>query len=240
VDFTNTVYEQPDSLKPAADKLKLEVRTAQNVRRTPAPGTTGVLANPKFLEALFASDTIRNKRNTEAIQIGPNQMVSGRIVTYTPAHQVPLAEVKDRVRDRVKAIQAAALAHKLGEERVAALRAAPDTAMSEAPQVVSRAQARDLPRALLDGILKAPAAKLPAIVGVDLGEQGYAAVRITKVLGRDPIAADATRAQSQYAQAWGDAEAQAYYAGLKARYKVEIKPDAVGAAASSAEGAASK
>ena len=240
VDFTNTVYEQPDSLKPAADKLKLEVRSAQNVRRTPAPGTTGVLANPKFLEALFATDTIRNKRNTEAIQIAPNQMVSGRIVTYTAAHQVPLAEVKDRVRDRVKAIQAAALAHKLGEERVAALRAAPDTAMSEAPQVVSRAQARDLPRALLDGILKAPAAKLPAIVGVDLGEQGYAAVRITKVLGRDPIAADATRAQSQYAQAWGDAEAQAYYAGLKARYKVEIKPDAVGAAASSAEGAASK
>ena len=34
VEFTNTVYEQSDSLKPVVDKLKLELRTAQNVRRT--------------------------------------------------------------------------------------------------------------------------------------------------------------------------------------------------------------
>jgi peptidyl-prolyl cis-trans isomerase D len=98
VDFTNMVYEQADSLKPAADRFKLEIRKAQDVKRTPGPGLSGPLASPKFLDALFAPDTIRNKRNTDAVETGPNQLVSGRIVRYSPAHTLPLAEVKDRVR----------------------------------------------------------------------------------------------------------------------------------------------
>src|SRR3989344_4472669 len=64
--FTNSVYEQADSLKPVADKLKLKVQTASSLTRTPAPGAVGPLANPKFLEALFSSDSVQNKRNTEA------------------------------------------------------------------------------------------------------------------------------------------------------------------------------
>ena len=62
--FSNTVYEQSDSLQPVADKLKLKIQTAKGVVRTPAPGTVGPLANPKFLEALFSSDSLENKRNT--------------------------------------------------------------------------------------------------------------------------------------------------------------------------------
>jgi len=242
VEFTNMVYEQPDSLKPAADKFKLELRTAQNVKRVAAPGTVGALANAKFLEALFGADALRNKRNTEAVEIAPNTMVSGRVLQYTAAHQLPLAEVKTRVRDRLATVQAAALARKLGEERLAALRAAPDTALTEPVLLVSRAQPREVQSTVLDAVLKAPAATLPAFVGVDLGEQGYAVAKVGKVLGRDPVAADATRGQTQYAQAWGDAESQAYYAALKSRFKVEIKADALKTSeqpASAASGAAS-
>jgi peptidyl-prolyl cis-trans isomerase D len=209
------------------DKFKLELRSAQNLRRTPAPGAGGALANPKFLEALFGNDAVRNKRNTEAVEIAPSTLASGRVLTYEAAHQLPLADVKARVRERVIAVQAAALARKLGQARLAELRAAPVTAMSEPSVTVSRAQPRDVPGPVLDAVLKAPTATLPAIVGVDLGEQGYAVAKIVKVLGRDPVTADAVRAQSQYAQAWGDAESQAYYAALKARFKVELKPDAL-------------
>ncbi|MEO8805405.1 MAG: SurA N-terminal domain-containing protein [Burkholderiaceae bacterium] len=237
VEFTNMVYEQPDSLKPAADKFKLELRTAQNVKRVAAPGTTGALANAKFLEALFGADALRNKRNTEAVEIAPNTMVSGRVLQYTAAHQLPLAEVKTRVRDRLATVQAAALARKLGEERLAALRAAPDTALTEPVLLVSRAQPREVQSTVLDAVLKAPAATLPAFVGVDLGEQGYAVAKLSKVLGRDPVAADAARGQTQYAQAWGDAESQAYYAALKSRFKVEIKADALKTSESAASAA---
>ena len=49
--------------------------------------------NAKFLQALFSEDTIKNKRNTEAIEVAPSTMISGRIVEYKPATVRPLAEV---------------------------------------------------------------------------------------------------------------------------------------------------
>ncbi len=235
--FSDMVADQPDSLKPVADKFKLELRTADRVLRTPVPGATGPLANPKFLDALFGNDAIVNKRNTDAVETAPNTLVSGHVMTHEAAHQLPLAEVKAKVRERVVAVQTAALARKLGEARLAALKAAPDTAMTDAAVVISRPQPHDLPPAVVDAVLKAPAAKLPAIVGVDLGDAGYAVAKITKVLPRDPVAADQVRGQTQYAQLWGEAEAQAYYTALKTRLKVEIKPDAL-PPADSASGAA--
>jgi len=226
VEFGDTVYEQPDSLKPAADKWKLEIKTAQRVTRTPVPGLTGPLANPRFLEALFSSDSTRDKRNTKAIDIGSNQLAAGRVVQYTAAHQLPFAEVKDKVRQQLAATQAAALAAKLGADRLAKARAAPGEAFAGQTLVVSRAQPRDLPRPLLDAIIKAPVAALPAFVGVSLGDQGYAVARIIKTAGRDPVVGDAAQAMSQYAQVWADAEAQAYYAALKSRFKVSISESA--------------
>ena len=238
VEFGDTVYEQADSLKPVAGKWKLDIKTAQHVTRAAAPGASGAVANAKFLEALFASDVSRDKRNTKAIDVGSNQLAAGRVVQFVAAHQLPLAEVKEKVRSRLAGMQAIAMAKKLGTERLTAMRAAPATALAETAQVVSRAQARDLPQALLDAILRAPAATLPALVGADLGDQGYAVARITKVAGRDPVAADPVKANSQYAQVWGDAEAQAYYAALKARYKVTI--DGAALAASREAAAASE
>jgi len=221
VAFSNMVEDQSDSLKPVVDKFKLELRTAQGVKRTPAPDATGPLANPKFLESLYGNDVVRNKRNSLAVDLGANQMAAGRVVKHEPAHQLPFGEVSARVRERLVASQAAALARKEGEARLAALQKAPETALSAAPVVVSRAQLRELPQPLVDAALKAPANSLPAVVGVDLGDQGYAVARLTKVLGRDPVAADPVRSQAQYAQAWSDAEAQAYYATLKGRFKAE-------------------
>jgi peptidyl-prolyl cis-trans isomerase D len=231
LEFTNMVYEQADSLKPAAEKFKLELRKADGVQRVPGAQASGPLGSAKFLEALFGSDAVRNKRNTEALEIAPNQLVSGRIVQYSPAQQRPLADVKGLLRDVVAARQAAALAAKEGQARLAQLRAAPDTPMSEPSLVVSRAQPRELPRPVIDAALREPASKLPALAGVDLGPQGYAVVKLTKVLGRDPAAGDEMRAKSQYAQAWADAETQAYYAALKTRLRAS---QIVGAASSAA------
>ena len=60
--FTNGVYEQSDSLKPVADKLKLEIRTAKNVHRQPHTGSArAMLANPKFLSALFCAGQHREE-----------------------------------------------------------------------------------------------------------------------------------------------------------------------------------
>jgi len=238
VEFSDTVYEQSDSLKPAADKWKLPIQTADRVTPAPAPGASGPLANPKFLEAIFSADAKRDKRNTKAIDLGANQLVAGRVVRYTPAQQRPFNDVKESVRTRLAATQAAALARKQGTARLAELRAAPGAALSGEPRAVSRASPNDVPGPLLDAVLRAPTSSLPTVVGVDLGEAGYAVARISKVLGRDPAAGKADQLRGQYAQLLAQAEAQAYYESLKARHKVEVHAVADALADAPADGAA--
>ncbi|MGL6110713.1 MAG: SurA N-terminal domain-containing protein [Rubrivivax sp.] len=233
--FTNTVYEQSDSLQPAIDKLKLEKRTA-TVRRTPAPGATGPLASAKLLEAVFANDAVRNKRNTDAVEVGPSQLASARIVEYTPARTLPLAEVKDQVRERLVAEQAAALARKEGQALLAQLQKGVDAGLPESA-IVGRASAQGVPRSVIDAVLGADASKLPVPVGVDLGDQGYLVARVAQVLPRDPAQATEQNLQGQYLQAVANAEAQAYLAALKTRYKAEIKASAA-AVDTAASGAA--
>ena len=221
--FSNTVYEQSDSLKPVADKLKLEIRTAQNVTRTPQPGAAGPLANPKFLAAVFSPDAVERKRNSEAVEVGPNQLVSGRIATYSPARTRPFEEVKAQVREQVVAAKAAELAKKEGEAKLAAWKAAPASAQLSAPEALSRQDAGKQPRAVIDAALRADPSKLPALVGVDLGRDGYAIVQVNKVLPREaPPAQQAQQEQQQYARAWAMAEAAAYYEVLKQRFKAQI------------------
>jgi peptidyl-prolyl cis-trans isomerase D len=221
-EFTNTVYEQSDSLKPIAEKLKLEIRTAKAVTRAPQQGAEGPLASPKLLEAIFSSDALRNKRNTEAVETQSNQLTAARVTEYRPAALRPLAEVRDLVKQRLVASQAAALARKEGEARLAAAKAAPATAFAQPAVTLSRAKADEVPREIVDAVLKAPATALPAVVGVDLQDRGFAVVRVTKVLGRDPVAADPKQAGAQYAQAWAAAESEAYYQSLKTRYKAKV------------------
>jgi peptidyl-prolyl cis-trans isomerase D len=230
-DFTNVVYEQSDALKPAADKFKLELRKAESVPRVPAPGASGPLASPKFLDALFGNDALRNKRNTDAVETAPNQLVSGRVVKYAPAHTIPLAEVKTRVREQLVAEQAAALARKDGEARLAQAGKDPKTALPVETVTVSRIDAKNLPREVIEASLKADAGKLPAATGVDVPGVGYAVIRITNVLPRDAAMADENAVKSQYAQAWSEAEMLAYYSALKTRFKVEVKEPAAAASA---------
>lgn len=220
--FSNTVYEQSDSLQPAAEKLGLEVRSAEGVTRTPGQSAQGALASQEFLAALFGDDALRNKRNTEAVEIGPNQLASGRMVEHTPARKQPLDAVRDEVRERLVADRAAALARKEGEEKLAQWKGGAPAEAFEPPVIVSREQSRTLPRSLIDAVMSTPANSLPAWTGVDFGEQGYAVVRIDKLLPRDPSQEDRQQLRQQYAQLWGAAEAEAYYAALRKRYKVEV------------------
>lgn len=221
--FSNGVYEQSDSLKPVADRLKLEIKTAGNVLRQPSVGATGPLANAKFLNALFSPDSIEKKRNTEAVEVGSNQLVSGRIVQYTPARILPLAEVKDSVRQRWLAQHGADEARKDGIAKLAAWKAAPTAAVLATPVLVSREQSQQLLPKLVDAALRADTNVLPSFTGVDLGTNGYAIVKVNKILPRNrPAEATATQERNQYGQQWTSAETLAYYNGLKDRFKVEI------------------
>ncbi|AVS73913.1 SurA N-terminal domain-containing protein [Paracidovorax cattleyae] len=223
--FSNTVYEQADSLQPVADKLKLKVQTASDVTRTPRPGAQGPLANGRFLEALFASDSVQNKRNTEAIETAPSTLVAGRIATYTPASTPAFDQVKARVRELFVAGRSAELARKEGEARLAAWKAAPASATGlGAPVTVSRDKPEGQPRPVVDAALQVNADTLPAFAGTALGAQGYAVIKVDRIVPRDPSdPVVARQQQQQYGEAEAQAEAMAYYELLKDRFKVQFK-----------------
>ena len=231
--FSNGVYEQSESLKPVADRLKLEIKTAASVTRQPPAGATGVLANAKFLNALFSPDAIEKKRNTEAVEVGPNQLVSGRIAQYTPTRTQPLAEVKNAVRQRWLAQHGAEEARKEGIARLAQWKSAPATATLASPVLVSREQPQQLPAQIVDAALRLDSGTLPAFTGVDLAAQGYFVVKVSKVVQRDvQPEANVKQERSQFSQWLAAAEAIAYYNGLKERFKAEIlvaKPAATNA-----------
>ena len=221
--FTNAVYEQSDSLKPVADKLKLDIKTATNVVRQAAPGTTGVLSNEKFVSAIFSSDSLSNKRNTEAVETAPNQLTAGRVVLHTPARTLPLSDVRQVVRERLVALQAAELAKKEGAARLAAWQADPAMPGMPAAMVLSREQPQSAAPQVLAAALRVDGKSLPAFVGVDLGARGYAVARINKVMSRTaPTEEIHKQERAQYSQWWTSAESQAFFSVLKEKFKTEI------------------
>jgi peptidyl-prolyl cis-trans isomerase D len=230
--FTNLVNKDTDNFKGVMGELKLKAQTA-TVLRNPAPDAKGPMASPKLLDAVFSSESIKSKQNTEAIEVGPNQLASARIVSHTPARVQALTEVTARVRERVMQQQAAAKARKAGEDKLAALKAADSTTGLPPAVMLSRSEAAGQPRPVVEAVLKADAAKLPQWLGVDLGTAGYAVVRLSAVKNRSPDAPEVTQLLPRYAQAWAGAESQAYYKALERRFKVKIEAAAAASAPAS-------
>jgi peptidyl-prolyl cis-trans isomerase D len=207
--FSNLVYEQADSLQPAADRLKLQIRKA-TVQRQPQASVTGVLANQRLLGALFDTESIDKKRNTEAIDTGSGQLVSGRVVQHMPARTLPLAEVRDQVRTRLVAQRSAELARAEGEKQLQAWKSGADAKGLGSAMVVSRENMQGLAQPALVAALSADPKNLPAWVGVNLADQGYAVVKVEKVLPRDVRPAQALSQEvQQYSQWWASAENEA-------------------------------
>lgn len=231
--FTNLVYEQADSLAPAAKALGLTVQTRSGLLRGGNPGDTSLLSNKKLLATVFNDDNLRQKRNTEAVETGVNQLVAARVLQHRPAQTRPLADVAAEVRNQLTQERALALAMAEGKARLAAWAADSASAKLAAPVVVSRAQPQGLSPKLVTASLTAAASNLPAWAGVELGGEGYAVVRVNKVLPREtPPEAQAQREQAELGQLWTQAETQAFVESLKSRFKVRIdvkKPVAAGA-----------
>jgi peptidyl-prolyl cis-trans isomerase D len=234
--FTNTVYEQSDSLKPAAEKFGLTIESADDVRRQPAPGAAPAspLASPRLLAALFGDEALRNKRNTEAIEIGPGRLAAARIVDYREPKRQPLDAVRELVRERVVAQEATALAKAAGEAVLAELKTGKgDPKAFGAPRTASRAAPAGLPQPAIEALFRMPADAAPAYAGVELGPQGYAVLQLVKAV--PPSAETVAQRQAAYDQQVGRVVAQQdvidYVEGLKARTKIVRHLDRLGAPA---------
>ncbi len=227
VTFSDLVYEQSDSLVAAAEKFGLTVHTQKGVSRSGPMDTkaASVLSSPKLLAAVFAEEAIRQKRNISAVETAPGQLVSARVLAHQPAAARPLKEVTPMVREVLLGQKALALAKAEGEARLATWKegSAPTGALLPAT-VVSRMQPQGIPARLLAAAMTAqPQNNAPAWAGVDLGDQGYAVVRVNKVLPREaPVAAQAQQERQQLNQLWAQAESKLFMQALRKRHEAVV------------------
>jgi len=182
--FSNLVFEQSGSLKPVADALKLELQQTAWVSRNGA-GAPALLNNAKFIQAVFAQEVVRDKRNTSAIEVAPNTLVAARALNYEAATPKAFEEVRAGIRQELVRKEAEKLAEQAGKDALAALSAGktPEATLNFSPaatltrQTVSGA----LPSELVDPAFKADPAKLPAYAGAALPGKGFGLVRVSKV-----------------------------------------------------------
>lgn len=221
--FTNMVYEQSDSLKPVADKLGLKIDIVERLTRKPNPALPKQAAynQPKFLAAIFADDAVKNKRNTEAVEVGPGILAAGRVIEYKPVSKIPLADVKSIVEGQVIAAEAEKLAREAGEKKLAELKAGGNGDFG-APKAVSRSNFNGVAGPVVAAVMKADANKLPAYVGVPTAGKGYSIYRISSVIDV-PADEEAVKAEKQQIEEFvASQEMTAYLGVVKKRAKAEF------------------
>lgn len=219
--FGNTVYEQSDSLQPAAEKWKLTAQKTDWLAR--GRKLAPPFDNAKLAAAVFSEDAVKHKRNTEAIEVAPATLVSARVAEYKPAALQPLDSVRGAIRARLQAESAAKLAVQDGEANLAALRKGEDPKLSwSAPRSYLRGAPLGLAADAAREVFKVDASKLPAYAGAAIPGGGFALYRISAV---KPAAADDQRAGAavqQYAAAIAGEEFAAWMANLRQKYPVTV------------------
>ncbi|WP_255592914.1 SurA N-terminal domain-containing protein [Bordetella sp. BOR01] len=238
--LTETVYDQRDSLQPAADALGLKLRSATGITRegllpaeqagaqaAAASPDAQLLDNPRVRQALFSPDVLRDKQNSGVIELSPDTMLAVRVTQVQPEHVPPLEKVSDSIRERLLDERAAEAARKAATTALEGWKADPATLPEGfgATTVVSRQQPRQLSQAVLDAAMRLPAQPLPGYAGVADGND-YVVVRLDKI---EPGAADESARDMlarQLGAAWGQAEDAAVLQMLRQQYQVKILPEA--------------
>ncbi|MFN7087607.1 MAG: SurA N-terminal domain-containing protein [Burkholderiales bacterium] len=220
--FSNLVFEQSESLKAAAELARTEIQKSGWITREHADDTR--LNHPKLLQAIFSEDVLKNKRNTEAVEVATGMLVAARVTEYKPAAVRPLAEVSAAIVKKLTLQQAAQLAAQEGRDKLEQLRQGKPVPVAwSAPQLVSRKDAKGLSAPVLRQAFKTDVSKLPAYGGVDDPRGGFILLKISRVVEPGKAAADQHKAVAEnLRQLVGQEEMTAYVASLRKKTDVKI------------------
>ena len=223
--FQNLVYEQAESLAPVAKTLGLKVETSPLVTREQAQQIA--MGNAKVVQALLSPESIAAKRNTDAIEVGPNALMAARLLEYKPSAPRPFDEVKEEIRKQLARQASGELAQKAGREKLALLeqgKSDRDVGLTFA-KAVTVARNRPQPGVPPDAVTKifqADPTKLPRYIGAPR-EGGFSIYRLVNVINPpDPEPARLASARKGLADARSREIFDAYIADLKGKAKVEI------------------
>lgn len=224
--FSNLVYENAQSLQPAAAGVKLSVRQSawMSAKTASPPFDNAVLSG-----ALFSPETIKSRQNTEAIEVKPGTLVAARVIEHRPTRVRPLAEVASEIEARLRAEQTARLLAQKGEATIASLTKGDEPGLNwSAFQVVGRQRSAALDPAAVKAAFTINADTLPAYAGVAQPDGSYRILRVTRVV--EPATIDPmllASLESGVTQAQQRSDMDAMIALVTAAQKVKIRPNAI-------------
>jgi len=233
--FHNLVYEQPDSLKPAAEALGLRVETSDWFTRS-GPGS-GIAAAPKVLEAAFSPEVLEQGRNSDSIEIGANSLIALRVVAHDPSHLRPLKEVRAEIEKALMNNLLATEAERLAQEAVKKLSeggsieaVARQYGMEIRPSRRYGRKTSGVEAPLLQALFKTahPNGTRPACGSADLADGAVAVFAVTRVLEPEKVdikSAEAATIRRTLEAHRGQEYYNDYRASLRQRAKINIYKD---------------
>lgn len=225
--FSNVVFEQSETLKPAAELAGTPVRQSGWITRSEAK--EAVLNQPRILQAIFSDEVLNNKRNTEALEVGRGVLVAARMIEHKPAAVKPFEDVQAEIVKALIQQRAAQLAAQEGREALEALKQGKTAALSwTGPQLMGRANAKGLPEAALRRLFKMPVGQLPAYAGVEGPQGGYYLLKVTKVVSPEKVPLEKQNAlAASLEEAASQAQLTAYVDHLRQKADVKIRKELI-------------
>ena len=219
-EFSNKVYEQSSSLDAVSKRFNLPIQKTDWISRN---DSDKFFKNEALMSALYSKESIKDHRNTEAIEVTPNNLISARVVDYKAQSTKPFADVKKNIEDYLKFESAKKMVASEGEAALKSLTDASRKIDWQPATLVDRKNTKGLSDAVVNHAYKMPTDKLPSYSGFIDGNNGYVIVKVNKVsFPNDSNEENKQAFASDYSEALSAEYLSAYLKGLKAKASVSV------------------
>ena len=217
--FSNMVYEQSESLQPVAERYGLTIQTAKGITRDHQDS----LLNPNVIEALYSFDVLEDKRNSNAIEVAANTLLSARVTAHHRQSVKSFDEVKSDIVDSLKNQKATEAAKAQGEKDIAALKAKKANGVKFGDKtIVSRERPGAYAYEVVTAALRPQAEKLPAYTGVQTPDGSYVVIEVQSAKKVEASPEQLAMRKAELAQLYSNPEQAAFISGLEAKFGTQI------------------
>jgi|TARA_B110000037_G_C17123010_1_gene506691 peptidyl-prolyl cis-trans isomerase D len=219
--FNNIVYEQSDSLKPAAEKFGIEIQDSQWLS---ADAASKFFNNNAFSQAVFDPIAISEKKNIAAIEVSPNNLISARVVDFKKSAPKSFEDAEEEIRNFLATRNSQKLLIEDGDNLILALKSGDKKIDWIDELVIDRIDKQGLSDPIVEAIFKINSTIIPNFEGIyDPNTEEYIIVRLNKTITddvTDELSVDIFK--DEYMQALTDEIDSAYTKDLREAASVKI------------------
>lgn len=220
--FSNMVYEQSESLQPVAERFGLKIQTVKNVTRD----FEDQLINPNVIEALYGFDVLEDKRNSNAIEVASNTLLSARVTAHHKQTVKTFDEVKGDIVATLKNQKATEAARAQGSADIAKLLDKKSASVKFGDKtVISRERPGAYAYEVVTAALRPEANKLPTYTGVQTQDGSYFVIEVQSSKKIEASPEQLAMRKAELAQLYSNPEQAAFISGLETKFGTQILKD---------------